>query len=386
MPAALLASAALTLTACAGGGGAGGGGEGGETLTFGFVTSLAGPAANAGMDIRDGALLAVKVANDEQLLDGFQLELAVEDDRSSPEDAVVAYQRLRSEGVNIVGGSVISATGVAIANQVGGDEDAFYVGSGLQSQYWLDEQPGVNLIGINASSSMYTAVQAKYIAEELKPSKVAFVGEKSDFGDAELAALKENWSAPGSPEIVTEQRFESTVTDFTSLMTNVRQSGADAIYASSGSPVTLASIFTQVQQQGLDDRQRFFTPSMIQQPLIDNGGEAVEGLVTFDLYEPSYQDSENEKFVALFEEEYGKLPNSRNVMGWETVMLLVQAMDKAGTTTDMTAIGETLRSHEWHTPRGMLTFDETGRPHSAEFPLVAIESGAIVLKDVYPAP
>ncbi|MEY2896238.1 MAG: hypothetical protein RL669_507, partial [Pseudomonadota bacterium] len=77
--AALLCACALTATAA-------------DKVRVGFVSTLSGPGAALGVDIRDGFNLALKQAGGK--LGGLPVELIVADDQSNPEVARQAVERL----------------------------------------------------------------------------------------------------------------------------------------------------------------------------------------------------------------------------------------------------------------------------------------------------
>jgi branched-chain amino acid transport system substrate-binding protein len=87
----------------------------GEPLKIGILTSITSNFAPWGLQVRDGAQLAVDEINAAGGVDGRPVELVVEDDQNSPEEAVPAYERLVEEGVVAVGGIISSSVGGATA-------------------------------------------------------------------------------------------------------------------------------------------------------------------------------------------------------------------------------------------------------------------------------
>jgi branched-chain amino acid transport system substrate-binding protein len=87
----------------------------GEPIKIGVLTSITSNFAPWGLQVRDGAQLAVDELNAAGGVDGRPLELVIEDDQNSPEEAVPAYERLVEEGVVAVGGIISSSVGGATA-------------------------------------------------------------------------------------------------------------------------------------------------------------------------------------------------------------------------------------------------------------------------------
>src|SRR5688572_1125934 len=87
----------------------------GEPIKIGILTSITSNFAPWGLQVRDGAQLAVDDINAAGGVDGRPLELVIEDDQNAAEEAVPAYERLLEEGVVAVGGIISSTVGGATA-------------------------------------------------------------------------------------------------------------------------------------------------------------------------------------------------------------------------------------------------------------------------------
>jgi branched-chain amino acid transport system substrate-binding protein len=85
----------------------------GEPIKIGILTSITSNFAPWGLQVRDGAQLAVDDINAAGGVDGRPLELVIEDDQNAAEEAVPAYERLLEEGVVAIGGIISSTVGGA---------------------------------------------------------------------------------------------------------------------------------------------------------------------------------------------------------------------------------------------------------------------------------
>lgn len=374
---------ALSVAGCSADGGAGGSDGNTETVKIGFIGPLSGPSSTTGADQRDGTKLAIDEANEAGTIPGVTFELLEEDDKSTPQDGVVALQKFTSQGVQIVTGTVNSSVAIAMATAIESMDDVLYVITGAQSQVPLDEQPANRVVGLMHDNAMFAAATHPWIAENAKPKKVAFVGENSDFGVAELNQLTESWSEPGSPKIVTKETFERDQTDFSSIVAQIRESGADAVYVAAGSPTISAGIFRQVDQAGLKV-QKYMNSGLMGQPLIDEGGDAVEGLTAGDVYNANLDNDVNREFVAAFEKKFGKKPSPVNELGYESAWMVIQAMKETGTTTDMDKIATAMRDASYDTPRGTVTFDDSGRAQS-DTVILTVKDGDFAIVDTVSA-
>src|SRR5690625_5073202 len=89
------AGAVLALLVAACGDGAEADEEG--PITIGVVTSRTGDLAPTGIQVWAGVEFAAQQRNDEGGIDGREINVILEDDRSTPTDALSAFQRLTSE-------------------------------------------------------------------------------------------------------------------------------------------------------------------------------------------------------------------------------------------------------------------------------------------------
>ena len=370
---------AVVLAGCGGGSSESGSDSEQSVLRIGFITPLTGPSSTTGIDARDGAMLAAELANAAGTLPDTKIEIVVEDDKGTPESGVIAYQKLRDQGIDIITGTMNSSVAVALGNQVNADPDVLYFISGAQSQIPLDEQPGDMVFGLTHTNDMYADANLNWIKDVSAPKTVAFLGENSDFGVAEQKQLEAHW-ADGGPEIVLTETFDRTLTDYSSILAKVRESGAEGLYVAAASATIPASIFTQADELGLDVK-KYMNAGLMSPDLIKAGGEAVEGITSADIYHPSLDNPENKEFVAAFEDSYDRQPTSLNSLGYDSINLLVGAIAKSGDAEDTEAVAQTLKGDTWNTSRGELTWDETGRALTDTL-IIGIENGELVVVDV----
>src|SRR5919205_4595581 len=85
-----------------------------DKVKVGFISTLSGPSAALGVDIRDAFLLAVKLNGGK--LGGLPAEVLVGDDQFKPDNAKQLAERyLRLEKVDFITGIVFSNIVVAVA-------------------------------------------------------------------------------------------------------------------------------------------------------------------------------------------------------------------------------------------------------------------------------
>jgi branched-chain amino acid transport system substrate-binding protein len=364
----------LILGACSQSSNGSGKNESGNIM-LGTVLPLTGPAALYGEQTLEGAKLAVKMINDDGgILDGKKLELLSEDDQAKPELGVTKYKKLiENDRVSAISGGVNSS--VSMATKDVAKDKLLNIVTVSKAPEIMENRDSYRF-RLNSTNDMDGEAFHKFIAEELKPQTVAVIVENTDYGQAEVDALKKNWSGSDAPEIVATESFELTDTDFTNPLTKLKSAGADALYVVGAAIEVNSAIFKQAYQLGYNDTMKLLAPGNINSKMVGLAGDGAEGIISADLYQNTIDNEMNKKFVVAFEEEYGRKPEKMEMLGFESVWLTAKAMDEAGTSTDYKKISDALNSSEWETPRGALKFED-GQALGEVLPLT-VKDGQVV--------
>ncbi|GAA1805528.1 ABC transporter substrate-binding protein [Actinomadura chokoriensis] len=350
----LLAATALAAAACGSSGGSGGG----STLKIGFIESLTGNYAPLGGEAKKTVELAVDQINTAGGIDGRKIKLITLDDRTAPDQGVLHFNKLKSEKVTAIIGSTFSNVGLAV-EPLAERERIPYV-----SLSPADEQ--VNPIRkytfvVPAISSTYAEAMLSYFkAHQITKVAVAY-DTKSAYAKAGFAGMQK-YAGQNGVQIVKEETFETTASDFSPLFTHVRDSGAQALVAwASGPPgVTLAK---QYPSSGLK-LPLFMTGSQASKLWLEPVGQAAEGVyvqsaigVVADHLPDGKLKQSVEEMSGPFEQKYGYEPPQFAMDGYAGVKLLAAAIDKAG--TDREKIRDALESLTLVTPCGQYTYSKT---------------------------
>ncbi|MEV5830619.1 ABC transporter substrate-binding protein [Spirillospora sp. NPDC052242] len=350
----LLAAAVLAAaTAC---GGSGGGD--GSALKIGFIESLTGNYATLGGEAKKTVELAVEQINDAGGIGGERIELVTLDDRTSPDQGVLHFNRLRSQDVTAIIGSTYA--NVALAVQPLAEREKIPYISLAPADEQVDPIREYTFV-IPALSSTYAQAMLQYF-EAHRISKVAVAYDtKSAYTMAGFEGMKAH-AAEHGVQIVREEPFEATAGSFSPLFTHVRDSGAQAlaVWASGPPGVTLAK---QFPSSGLDV-PLFMTGSQASKLWLDPVGEAAEGVyvqsaigvVGAHLPDGKLKRSIQEMSVP-FEQKHGYTPPQFAMDGYAAVKLLAAAIEQAG--GDREKIRDALEGLSLVTPNGQYDYSPT---------------------------
>jgi len=358
-------------------------------VTIGFSMPLTGAAAKEGGESQVGAQLAATVIEE---AGGFQVgdetvtfEIVFEDDQCNPQAAIDAANRLAVAGASFVGGSFCSSAALAqmpVFAALGIPQIAFAYADELTGT--AREQAGANLsarLGPQALTEM--APLAKYAVEENGDMSFFAMAQNTDFGRSMIEHFRATVESLGGSFVAEPEFFPFANTDFRTLLTRARDSGADAIVGI-GLAQEMIGIVLQHDELGLE--QTIYGSDLLSDASV---GEAVGDLL-IGTFSPWYYDTGQDArtferteaepgALALYDaamEHLGTEPSRNLGLGWGTVMLIKQAMERAGSTDPAAVMAEILSGETFELPygtygflqcsqadvrTGVATFDENGR-------------------------
>jgi branched-chain amino acid transport system substrate-binding protein len=293
------------------------------------------------------------------------------DTNVSAAEGVGAVQRLLDrDRVQIVVGEAISTVALAIVPLFEG-RDAIYVAA-IPKHPDVTSEKRWNVFRMNSTVPMDSAV-FNAMLKDAKAQKVAAIAENSDYGRLNLQNMKTLYG----PQLVFSDIYEMTQSDFNSVVTNARGSGADLICVLGANVEQYSTALRVLSELGYKQKKCLASGTLnAQVPRI--AGPGAEGTIGVDIYLPEYDTPLNRKFVATYVAKHRVTPDKLELLGFETVWIVAQAIAKAGTATDMKKIAATMRSGEWETPRGRVTFDKSGQAIGGQSFRIAVKAGKLV--------
>jgi branched-chain amino acid transport system substrate-binding protein len=390
LPLALAACGGSAPPGTEGSGSGGGGGSSGETITIGSLHPLSGAAAADGQQMDNGAKLAVDAINEAggiESLDGAQLELASADTQGAPEVGQSEAQRLIEEGAVALVGTYQSAVSqnvaaVAERNQVPFVIDVSSADAILQQGYKFTFR-------LQPSARVLAERGAEYLADvsenaDTPAQKVAILHEQGPFG----TAIKDTFSATAEGlgmEIGPVISYDpASVSDFTTQITTVRESGADVLmvagYYRDG--VLVANAVNTVQP-GLDAVWGVANGAFDTPQFPGEVGEAGEGF--FDAnYRLDMTNPDTQELAEKYKAEFGDDIRTAAVLSYDAVRVIAAALETAGDASPQAvrdAIAET-DLDSLIAQDGPIAFDEAGENENAAPILMQVIDG--VVTQVFP--
>jgi branched-chain amino acid transport system substrate-binding protein len=325
-----------------------------------------------GAQVLQGAQTAVDMVNAAGgILGGRKIELIEYDTAFQPNEGVAAAQRLvNQDGVKVIAGEISSTVALAVL-QVVRTTGTLFVAA-------VPKHPDITKSGYDRVFRLNstTAMDAEFndvLKNEVKPQKVAVIAENSDFGRLTIDNMKSLFG----PQVVLAETYEMNQSDFSTLVTKTKASGADLICIAGSNMEQYGGILRMQHELKVPGR-RCLMPGILNSKGVEAAGIGAEGVFSADIYVPSLTGELNRKFVETFQSRFKHPPEKIEALGFESVWLVAQAMTKAGTADDAGKISDAIRSNTWNTPRGDVKFDANGQASSGNLVRLVVKDGIIV--------
>lgn len=315
-------SAVLLLTAACGGAGGGEGASGDEQVVqIGHLANLTGAAAALGQPYKQGIDLALEEIESEGFLDeaGVSLEILTEDTNSTPTNAVTIFNEFEREGVPVTVSDGISPIALAVGPLANESEIVFLNGAGSGTE---EEDFEFHLSDIR---TQYEEL-APYLVSEGGPRVAAIVGTDNPALPVLVDNLESALAGAGG-ELVARESVEADDSDFSSVLTNVRETNPDVVFIS-----TLAdqagNVLAQLDRAGGFDDVLKSVQSGVSRVVADVAGPAAQGVVLRPAWSPGAPNSE--EFVAAYQEAYdGASPDTNSAFGYHSAWVIATAISMA---------------------------------------------------------
>lgn len=334
-----------------------------DTVKIGGNFELTGDAAAYGTPMSEAAKLAVKEVNENGGVLGGEVEYVEYDNTSDLTEAASVAQRLASEDVvGIVGPATTGDSNAQIPVIQEAAVPAILpaaTGNGMT----LDDNGDVfeYLFRVAFEDAFQGRAAATYVTETLGAQTAAlFVDQSTDYATGLEQAFTEEFEALGG-QVVTTESFQSGDTDFTASLTSLLSQEFDVLYVP-GYYTEVGLLIKQARELGIT-QPIVGGDGLGNQTLVDLAGASNVNDVYYTAhYSPLSDDEDLQDFLTKFEEEYGKQADQFAVLSYDATMLLLDAVERAGS-TDRQAVTDALAATEtFDGLTGTFSIDEDHNP------------------------
>ncbi len=367
---AVLVLSIVALSACGGGGGG--------TVKIAILAPLSGDVATFGQSTRDGALLAIEEWNAKGGVLGKKIETVVEDSQCNAEAAVSAANKvIDQDGVKFIVGEVCSSASIPISE--------IATAKGVLQISPTSTNPGVTVDeNGNTKPTIFRAcfidpfqgkVAAKFALENLGAKTAAvFLDQGNDYVRGLAEVFIKEFEAGGG-KVVVKETYTGEDQDFSAILTKVKDANPDLLY--------LPDYYSTVNLIAAQAKEKGITAVMMggdgwDSPDLDL--TVVEGGYYTNHFSPDDTRAVVQDFVKKYKDKYGSTPDALAALAYDAANILLQSMEKAGTTDDPAKVAKAMESGNFSVVSGDISYDAQHNPVKAAV-VLQIKDGKVIYVD-----
>lgn len=348
-----------------------------STIKVGGMGPLTGSAAMYGITVDKGAKLAFEEINTNGGVLGKKFEYISLDEKADPIEAVNAYNKLTDEGVVAILGSVTSKPTLAVAELAAQDGIPMITPTGTQINI---TDAGPNIFRVCFTDPYQGSTLAKFSKDKLGAKTAAImVNTSSDYSDGIANAFIKQAEKEGI-KVVAKEGYSDGDKDFKAQLTKINSENPDILVVPEYYELSVL-IATQAREIGM--QSTFIGP---------DGWDGIIGALdssSYSVVDNSYftnhysTEDSNEKvqsFLKKYREKYNEEPTAFSALAYDTVYVLKNAIDKAGT-TDKAELTKAIKASDMDGVTGHLTFDENNNPIKA-VTIIKVQDGKYIFDSV----
>lgn len=346
--------------------------ETGGTIKIAGLFPLTGPVPTFGASTKNSFEMAVEEWNAKGGVLGKTIETVVEDSQCTADPAVNAANKvIDQDGVHYIVGEVCSSATIPVT-EIAEEKHIFDISPTATSA-------NVTL-NLDGSTKKYVfracfidpfqgQVMAKFATDKGYKKAFVMLDQGNDYvrGLAEVFASK---FVEYGGEIVGKETYTGTDTDFSAILTKVKDSGAEVLY--------LPDYYNVVNLVGAQAKQLGITAVMMGGDGWDSADldkAAVDGGYFSNHYSPQDTRPIVVEWVSKYKAKYGSEPDALGTLAYDATNLLLAAIEKAGV-DDPTAVATAMEGLQYEAVSGNITFDAQHNPVKSAV-VLQVKDGAI---------
>lgn len=341
---------------------------------IGFTAALTGGAAAYGKSEEEGVRLAVEEINKKG---DFPIDLLVEDTKAVPADSMNATKKLIQEKVSLIIGPMTSNEAKA-AGPIIQNAKVPSLEISVTAENITDIGDCIFRNSVPESKNIPQTVKKTHKLLGYKTAAILYAHDNEQHVTAQKYFQKT--MEEEGVQVIDVETFGSKDSEYSAQLTNIQHKAPDVIvvcsYYQEGS-----RILKKMREMGMD------------QPVLgDNGfvspelgkmaGAAADNVYVSSMWSADRKDEKVQKFVENYTKAYGRAPDQFAASAYDGVYMAMDAMQRAGTTTDHQKIRDALaQMKDFKGVCGTFSFDEKRDP-VVDLILMKMQDGKFGVVDV----
>jgi branched-chain amino acid transport system substrate-binding protein len=297
-----------------------------ESIKIGMPVNTTGSLGSVGTQMRQACEFWAKEVNAKGGILGRPIELIVEDTAGNPATTVrKAQEMVERNGVRLFTCIVASNEALAVCPKLA-EWDAIFVSGDNGDGRLTGEYLVPNFFRPNTSGPMGTRAVSLWLRDS-KATKFYAIGMDYAWGHDSIGVFESQVKKAGK-EFAGAVFSPTGTKDFSTYITKIRQSGAEACFLVLAGDDNNAFL-SQAKQYRLGDKVQLLT-EQVDEAGINAVGDAAIGLIGGSRYTPTLDNPANKAFVAAWQKEFGRLPQMFEGDQYQSCVVLQQGIEKAG--------------------------------------------------------
>ena len=327
-----------------------------DQVKVGMLSTLSGPGAGLGIDIRDGFNLALKHMNGK--LGNLPAEVIVADDQQNPEVAKQTAERLlKRDKVDFMTGTVFSNVMLAVGTPAFQNKTFFISPNAGPSQY-AGAQCNPYFFNVSQQNDALHEAAGKTMQDK-GFKRVALIAPNYPAGKDSIAGFKRFYKG----EIGMETYTALNQLDYGAELSKMRAAGVDGVYIFLPGGLGI-NFIKQFVGAGLAKDMTLYAPGFsADEDVIRAVGDSMLGTFNTTQWAHDIDNAANKKFVTDFQKEYGRMPSLYASHGYDAARLMDSAVREVkGKLDDKAALRKALEAAKFESVRGGFKFNSNHFP------------------------
>ena len=326
-----------------------------EKLKVGVMTTLSGPGAVLGQQLRNGFQLGVQELGGK--LGGRDVEIIVQDDELKPDVAVGKTKALVDrDKVDFIVGPIFSNIAGAIVKPAT-DGGAFLISPNAGPSNLAGKECNANFFVTSYQNDQNHEVLGKY-AQDAGIKKAFIMAPNYQAGKDSLAGFKRHFKG----ELLDEVYVPLNQLDYSAELSRIATAKPEAVFVflPGGMGVNFVK---QFRQAGLADSVKFLSAFTVDESTLPAQQDAAIGFFSGSNWAPNLDTPQNKAFVAAYEKAFNAVPGSYAFHAYDAALLIDSALKATnGDTANKDAVRAALKKADFQSLRGAFKFNTNNYP------------------------
>lgn len=372
-----MTAAAVLAAGCGGSGGSSSSNE----IKIGGNFELTGGIANFGKQTVNGIQLAFKEVNAAGGINGKKLTLVLADNKSEASEAANAIVKLINQDKVVTVLGPVASSNVLATLQVAADSKIPVITATGTNPKITVENGKVKPYAFRSCfiDPFQGKVMSDFAIKSLKVKTAAiYVDNSSDYSKGLAEVFEQAFVAAGG-KIVSKEAFLQKDQDFKATLTKIKATNPDVLYIPAYYE-EVGKIVKQARELGITI-PFLGTDGWDDPKLVEIAGAAALNNGFFsNHYSAQDKDPHIVKFVEAYKKEYGQEPSALAVLGYDSALMLVDAIKRAGSTEPAKIRDALEQTKNLQVSTGVITLDGNHNPIKSAV-VIEMKDGKQVFKE-----